>query len=152
VLEARMSEQTPRCRFERRRRSRIGYADASGLWPDIQMGSGMQQSYTPLHLYSPILRPCLRKQKPLRCAACSLRATSVCCDVVGLRGIHHPKNFFTIPPITKKLALRGVRSGASQLRQALRALALPNALRPRRRRFACFVLTSSATTSLHVRC
>ncbi len=63
-----------------------------------------------------------------------------------------PRMFFTIPATQKKLALRGVGSGASQLRQALRALAVPNALRPRRRRFACFVLTSSATTSLHVRC
>ena len=41
VLAARMSEQTPRCRLDRRRRPRIGSADASGLWPKIQMLSEM---------------------------------------------------------------------------------------------------------------
>ena len=66
VPAARMSEQTPRCRLDRRRRPRIGSADASGLWPKIQMLSEMQQSFISLHLYLPILRPSRRKTEALR--------------------------------------------------------------------------------------
>jgi len=91
----------------------------------------MQQSYTPLHLYSPILRPCLRKQMPRRRGACGHRVTAFC---IVSRWLGHkyttPGIFSQSPPTQKKLALRGVGSNASQQRQALRALALPKLFAP----------------------
>lgn len=65
----------------RRPRHRLRFAPA--LRAEIQMGSGMQQSYTPLHLYSPILRPCRRPNGSSAARPAAARATSACFDVVG---------------------------------------------------------------------
>jgi hypothetical protein len=93
-----------------------------------------------LRVVLPYVRLCAERQKPRRRGACGHRVAAFC---IVSRWLGHkyttPGIFLTIPPTQKKLALRGVGSGAPQLRQALRALALPNALRSRRRRFACFV-------------
>lgn len=98
-----MSEQTPWCRLDRRRRPRIGSADASGLWPKIQMLSEMQQSFISLHLYLPILRPSRRKTELLPSLGSRPSGSRYLCRRV-LLGHISPTGFFSQHPPTEKVS------------------------------------------------
>jgi hypothetical protein len=93
----------------------IGSAFAAALRAEIQMGSGMQQSYTPLHLYSPmfVLAAAAERRIVARLVRCGMPppvAMSLACAISPPRCVSH-----TQPPHRQK-------AGSSWIANAIGAL------------------------------